>query len=66
MAQCRAMNYARAMHCGAVYCAPPPPIFPVHLNIRNTPTEYCSSTRTMNAQACKLSKEAATQTRMES
>lgn len=23
MAQCRAMNYARAMHCGAVYCAPP-------------------------------------------
>lgn len=24
MAQCRAMNYARAMHCGAVYCAPPP------------------------------------------
>lgn len=27
MAQCRAMNYARAMHCGAVYCAPPPPQF---------------------------------------
>lgn len=65
MAQCRAMNYARAMHCGAVYCAPPP-IFPVHLNIRNTPTEYCSSTRTMNAQTRILSKQAATQTRMES
>lgn len=54
MAQCRVMNYARSMHCGAV-CRPHPN-FPVQPNMRNTPAGDSSSKRTLNAQVFELAK----------